>query len=148
MRGNIKITVLVVKKTETTNIKKIKHLSQGFMASYCKAERRTGLCTMGCELLKGCVLSTGKSVDRQRIKNKMGLFSQLCSVERPEACGENVSIANSQASGRRCGIPLCSHCTAACLSCFVLCFHKQEFQCRATLSAKYADDGCAGRSCT
>lgn len=39
---------------------------------------------------------------------------------------------------------------AACLVwlCFALSLHRQEFQCKATLSVKHADDGYAGRSCT
>lgn len=104
----------LLKRQARQSAKKIKYLSQGSTANYCRAKRRTGHWTVSWELLEECFLATGESVDRWGRENKVLFFSQFCWVGRPESCGENVSITSSQASGRKCRIPFYSHYTAGC----------------------------------
>lgn len=95
------------------------------------------------------LLGTWWTGEEERMKCLLSFLPWLCWVGRPETCGENVSIANSQEGVEYCFTAIILQ-DAACLDwlCFALSLHRQEFQCRPTLSVKYADDGYAGRSCS
>lgn len=93
------------------------------------------------------LLGTWWTGEEERMKCLFSFLPWLCRVGRPETCGENVSIANSQASGRRCRILFYSHYTAGCSLSGLVVFCIEFAQTRISVQANLVCKTCRWRLC-